>query len=59
MSETASEAVITNGFHLALEETELPIIMGSSGSTQGAKTVRIPATNEVINSASIMIELNY
>ncbi len=48
MTETVREAVITYGFSFDLtSETELPMITGSNGSTQGASTVSIPAINEI------------
>jgi hypothetical protein len=53
--EAASASVIRTGFHLALPETELPIIIGKSGSTQGARTVSSPEMYEVKRSESIIL----
>jgi hypothetical protein len=52
--EKAKASVMRTGFHLALPETELPIIIGKSGSTQGARTVSSPEMYEVRRSESII-----
>ena len=47
-TDTARDAVMTYGFHLERASArEPPTITGKSGSTHGASTVRIPATNEI------------
>ena len=48
--EKARAKVILSGLNLSLPVIELPIMIGSSGRTQGAKTVSIPAKKDEINS---------
>ena len=51
--EKAKAKVILKGFHLALPYTELPIMIGNRGRTQGARTVKSPDIYEVMRSESI------
>jgi hypothetical protein len=43
---TAKDIVTITGFFRSFESAELPMITGKSGSTQGAKIVKIPAIKE-------------
>jgi hypothetical protein len=52
IKDIAKESVIRRGLNFCDPETELPIIIGNSGNTQGARTVSIPAKNDEINSVS-------
>jgi hypothetical protein len=45
-TESASENVTKYGYHFCFSEREPARITGSTGRTQGASTVKIPAKNE-------------
>jgi hypothetical protein len=50
----AKEAVITYGLRLT-PLTEPPMMIGSSGKTHGANTVRMPATKETTSKNIVVI----
>ena len=55
----ANARVIRSGFSLELPETELPMMIGKSGNTQGARTVNIPEIYEVKSSENIIGEFGF
>lgn len=59
MMEKAKDKVMRTGFHLAFPKTELPIIIGKSGNTQGARTVSSPEMYEVKRSESIVRAIKF